>query len=446
MNKQEREEPNQVNEAKNPPEPGKPISEMKASEYDIIAFDMDLCIAEYNVNAFNALKMHSDMLQIMQKLNYPKEIYPTQNEQKDPKTSLANFFIRGFIDKSNFLVLKIGEDLKILMAYNGYKRLSFEEIREIYGPGAKINQKDIDERKFFVVSNFFQSSLIYVVIRIAELRRTNRCQEHPKLKDLTCEQLIEDLYSVIIPELSTLHNERCLTEYMINPSMLSTPDRFFKPLTPEFKTSIEKLREKGKIVVVVTNSPYFYADKLLEFICGDGQKGYLNHFDYIIANSKKPKFFTEELSRDLPIHKIDLKNKENFVDLETVQNLDFDFDQNRVSSGGSLKRFVDFLKKNKGLGDGYRGLYLGDNPVGDMEARKEPEWDTCFVYKELSLLTGEWDREWMFDSGGTWGSQLYGLDQDGGLVKCYFFDKAVREFGASVDSVLGDAFIRFLKR
>lgn len=73
---------------------------MKASDYDVIAFDMDLTLAEYKMKSFIRLLFASVAAQLINHQGYPKDLFPGDDEEE---TFYCRFH-RGVIDLVSGLV------------------------------------------------------------------------------------------------------------------------------------------------------------------------------------------------------------------------------------------------------------------------------------------------------------------------------------------------------
>ena len=65
-----------------------------ASQYDAIAFDMDLCFAEYKSKNFLKLLYESVAAKMVIHLGYPQEIFPDEEEEE----LFYSRYAKGFID------------------------------------------------------------------------------------------------------------------------------------------------------------------------------------------------------------------------------------------------------------------------------------------------------------------------------------------------------------
>ena len=415
-------------------ETGNNILKGGASQYDIIAFDMDQTMAEYKLGNFMRTNFRVIAQALINELGYPHELYPTDEEEAE--WPLLNFYIRGCIDKNTLNVLKISDDLHVLTVYNGYKKLTSEEILAEYGQEAKLPTEGFKER-FHMVPEFFEAQTLFLTIRIKELR--NRGFKNEFLDSKSIDEIIRDWKAQTAWVGNDWHKEECRLRGYLFPQLYSYPHNYLKKLTAELRTALKKLREKGKLVCLMTNSHYGYTKILMDYISHD--KDWFECFDFITVYCRKPGFFNNP---EQEIFELDLENKETSVK-KVEDQANFDFENNKIWVTGNIHRFEEYVKKKLGKEE-VKGLYFGDNPGHDMVARFLPNWDCAFIYAELGELTGEWDSKQHFDVGKTWGSHLFGLTVDGQVKKSYFFGKASQEFDLTFNAVSSAQCVDFLSR
>jgi len=90
--------------------------------YDVIGFDIDHCLVQYNVPNLYRMTYHGLVDTLIKDRDYPKSMHELTEEQ-------FNFPMNGAIcDFETGCSLKLGADNTILRAYHGFRRLSLEEV------------------------------------------------------------------------------------------------------------------------------------------------------------------------------------------------------------------------------------------------------------------------------------------------------------------------------
>lgn len=124
---------------------------------------------------------------------------------------------------------------------------------------------------------------------------------------------LNDLFSV--PEICLISN---VTEYFIKNNIAFNPEILFYDVQnavgsihpvihnmfnesnigtylekyPELRTFLQRLKENGKKMFIVTNSPFKFLDVGMQYMLGEEWQEF---FDVVIVQARKPKFFTEQL-------------------------------------------------------------------------------------------------------------------------------------------------------
>ena len=100
------------------------------TDYDVIGFDVDNCIAKYNVQAFSETMTKT----FLEDLVNTCEGYPESLKKYDPKLLSKTQLNNGCVwDIDNGTLLKLGEEGVVLAAVMGFQKLQPEGINELYG-------------------------------------------------------------------------------------------------------------------------------------------------------------------------------------------------------------------------------------------------------------------------------------------------------------------------
>ena len=90
---------------------------------------MDFTLVNYKLKPFFKLLYEAASVYMIGTLGYPALLIPPTEEED----LLYEFCSRWVLDKQRLLLLKVSEDGEVLRAYNGYTRVSSEELTIIYG-------------------------------------------------------------------------------------------------------------------------------------------------------------------------------------------------------------------------------------------------------------------------------------------------------------------------
>ena len=153
--------------------------------------------------------------------------------------------------------------------------------------------------------------------------------------------------------------------------MAADPDRFIEP-DPDVVPMLIDQRESGKQVLLITNSEWEYAEKILTHVFDPqlpAEQTWQDLFDMVIVSANKPGFFEEP-------HRLYRVVDEDRALLRPHLG---PMEQGGVYFGGSAYQVEESL----GL-VGEEILYVGDHLFGDVHASKAAlRWRTALVIHEL---------------------------------------------------------------
>jgi len=165
------------------------------------------------------------------------------------------------------------------------------------------------------------------------------------------------------------------------------PVNYFDP-TPHLKTVLLNLKDSGKRLIFVSNSPYWYVDVGMKHVLGDQ---WMDLWDAIVVSAGKPAFYTE-IRR--PFREVNRET--NRVRFQKVEKLE----AGKVYTEGCLReltRLMDWGESNKKdeeemdrMGPlnnlNSNVLYIGDSLFADLvDAKREFGWITAAVTPEVGF-------------------------------------------------------------
>ena len=97
-----------------------------------IGFDADMCLVKYNVKAFYCLFVKCILEELHEKHGYPEEIlnFDYSNEESEDLNLMMNSMVFDF---KTGILLKLGEDKRILVALRGRRVMEPDEVQKLYG-------------------------------------------------------------------------------------------------------------------------------------------------------------------------------------------------------------------------------------------------------------------------------------------------------------------------
>ncbi|XP_010525764.1 PREDICTED: 5'-nucleotidase domain-containing protein DDB_G0275467 isoform X2 [Tarenaya hassleriana] len=152
--------------------------------------------------------------------------------------------------------------------------------------------------------------------------------------------------------------------------ILSDPHRYLVK-NGQLLRFLRMLKDKGKKLFLLTNSPYHFVDGGMRFLMEDtfGVKdSWRELFDVVIAKANKPEFYTS----DHPFRCYDTER-----DTLAFTKVDA-FHPNKVYYHGCLKSFLQITKWH-----GPEVIYFGDHLFSDLRGPSKSGWRTAAIIHEL---------------------------------------------------------------
>lgn len=308
----------------------------------LIGFDMDHTMVVYNRNNFEELAFKETLKKFIE-ASYPEEL---SQLKFDP-----NFVIRGLlVDMERGNLLKVDAHKYVKAAYHGKRKLEKSERQSLY------NSESIDPPKLLSLDTFFALSEVQLFTEIVDFKLRNKDAIKKSFKE------IYDDLRLFIDE---SHSDGSIKSKVIkDPAKYITVDK-------HLPTTLNRYKEAGKELFLLTNSGYSYTDKVMTYILQDSLDLYTpwtDYFDYKIVGARKPIFFTQ----NQPFYEV-------MTDSGLLKQFDGKLAKKSVYFGGNCKLFQNLTGVK-----GDKILYLGDHIFGDIIRSKEMfNWRTLFVVDEL---------------------------------------------------------------
>jgi len=313
---------------------------LRMSTIDWVGFDMDYTLAIYNQDQMDALSIELTADRMV-KRGYPAYLKQLRYDTRFP--------IRGLlIDKRYGHVLKMDRHKVVHNGYHGARRLSREELLELY------HHRRIRPHtpRYHWIDTLFSLSEVTAFAAVVEaLEKKGEHVDYDKL------------FSDVRAAIDEAHADG--TVYRVVTGDLPR----FVERDPELARALHKLRSAGKKLFLLTNSPWTYTNTLLTYLLGDAMPEYpswRHYFDVAICSAMKPLWFREGRP---------LMEREGDV-LRAVKP---PLERGRLYEGGNLRDF----ERLAGL-MGSAVLYVGDHIYGDiLRSKKESAWRTAMIIQEL---------------------------------------------------------------
>lgn len=308
-----------------------------------IGYDMDYTLVQYRIEEWERRAYHHTRRLLA------RRGWPVESLEFDPAR-----VIRGLtIDLEAGNLIKPTRFGYVIRAAHGTRFLEFEEQRAAYA-GVVVDPAD---PRFVFLNTLFTLSEATLYAQLVDLLDAGR---------LGAVISYAELYRVLRATVDEAHLPGTLKE-----EILAEPGRFLEP-DPETTTALLDQRYAGKRLMLITNSDWDYARRLMEIAFDPRLPAGMNWrdlFDLVIVGSDKPGFFTE--SR--PLYRI--ADEEQGL----MRPHHGDLEPGGVYFGGCASQ----VEAHLGL-SGDEILYVGDHLYADVHVSKAVlRWRTALILREL---------------------------------------------------------------
>jgi len=169
---------------------------------------------------------------------------------------------------------------------------------------------------------------------------------------------------------------------LLHRTIAADPKRYLQK-NPDLARYLLRIRESGRSLFLLTNSPLYFVDAGMQYLVGAavkeaGLESWTSLFDVVVTQANKPAFY----HRQQRFRKV---NPDGSLSLQAVEN----FERGQVYTGGGLEEFHRLT--------GYREsnvIYMGDQIYSDLvEPQKATQWKTAAIIKELAHEVEEMNCE-----------------------------------------------------
>ncbi|XP_066278220.1 cytosolic purine 5'-nucleotidase-like isoform X3 [Branchiostoma lanceolatum] len=371
---------------------------LRLDKIKFYGFDMDYTLAVYKSPEYECLAFDA-VVKRMVDIGYPEELLKFEY---DP-----SFAVRGlWFDRTHGNLLKVDPYGNILVCVHGFHFMSAAEISELY-PNKFIQAQPNDDR-IFVLNTLFNLPETYLVACLIDYltNAPGHVMEKTGVR-------IGDVFMSYMG----IHNDvRAAVDWvhMKGSMKQETVDNMDKYVVkePKIPMLLHRMREAGAKVFLVTNSDYWYTEKVMTYLFDfphgpTDSNGYIpnngptikptgkmkndapwrpwkSYFDAIIVDARKPLFFGE----GTPLRKVDCETGKLALGSYIGQ-----MQPNTVYCGGNSELLSEIMgAKGKDV------LYVGDHIFGDiLKSKKSHGWRTFLVVPELAQELHVWtDKQDLF--------------------------------------------------
>uniref|UniRef100_A0A0D6R9B8 Uncharacterized protein n=1 Tax=Araucaria cunninghamii TaxID=56994 RepID=A0A0D6R9B8_ARACU len=318
---------------------------LRLDHIQVYGFDYDYTVAHYT-ESLQALIYDLAMEHIVKENRYPESCLQFQY---DP-----DFPIRGlWYDKKHGCLLKLDffHSIEHDGCYYGRRKMTEEEVEGIYG-----NRR---------ISRDYASNLTALMDLFCF---SEACLLSDIIQHFVDEKLDFDpcsVYEDVKHAIGHVHHSG-----LVHRKILAKPEKYLVKNAAVLHF-LNRLKEKGKKLFLLTNSPFYFVDGGMRFMFEDfGLKGdsWQNLFDVVIALADKPNFYMSER----PFRCYD-KDR----DILAFSKVD-KFEPRKIYYHGCLNSFLEITKWK-----GTEVIYFGDHLFSDLRGPSKAGWRTAAIIREL---------------------------------------------------------------
>lgn len=312
----------------------------------VIGFDYDYTLVRYKTDVlFLLYELAKDRL--VNDFRYPAELL--QGQRYDPE-----FAIRGLaVDLENAWICKLTSSYRVASAFYGRRRVTQNEVREMYKSERGTGIQSVDERmrRLRPLNDHFSMVEACLLADVVQWFTDRKIRFDPR-------SVVTD----VIKAVGKVH-----TSGQWHRTVVEDKDRYMEP-DPEGRLLklLRRFKAAGKKLMLTSNSEFWYVDAGMSHVVGEKWR---RLFDIVVAPAGKPAFYTQ--SR--PFREVDIETGQIKYDPIT------ELSPQRVYCEGSIAELSQF----SGL-DMSRVIYFGDSLMADLvEARRLWGWTTGAIIPEV---------------------------------------------------------------
>jgi HAD superfamily 5'-nucleotidase-like hydrolase len=346
---------------------------------DTVGFDFDYTLVSYTEDL---LELIYDMAlqRLVADRQYPAEMLEI-GLRFDP-----NFSIRGLaVDTKTGWICHLAYTHKVAVAWEGRERVPTPRIYAEYR-GKRGMTPSERRKRLKPLNDLFSMSECCLIADTVQF-----------FKDRNIPYNGQNVITDVLSAIGTTHISGDFHRLVAN-----NPAKYFEP-TPHLKQVVRNLKDAGKRLIFVSNSPFWYVDAGMKYIFGDD---WTKDWNAIIASAGKPTFYTEETR---PFREVDIATaRPMFKPVERFErgrvytegclkeltrlmdwsrpsisqnvNVDEDEDEDEDAKFGITSGAVDVAAANV--------LYIGDSLFADLvDAKREFSWTSKSILQFAFRIT-----------------------------------------------------------
>eukprot|EP00472_Partenskyella_glossopodia_P002052 CAMPEP_0197522094 /NCGR_PEP_ID=MMETSP1318-20131121/7282_1 /TAXON_ID=552666 /ORGANISM="Partenskyella glossopodia, Strain RCC365" /LENGTH=559 /DNA_ID=CAMNT_0043074329 /DNA_START=208 /DNA_END=1887 /DNA_ORIENTATION=- len=294
---------------------------------DVVGFDYDYTLVSYSEELQSTIY---DMAKttLVEKMRYPTNL---AQFEYDP-----TFAIRGLaVDMETGWLCQLSYSSDVVLAYNGRQRISDEVLLDTYS-GTSTIPPNLRNQRLRPLNDLFSMVEACLLADVVDFFVKTGIPFNPKL-------VVEDVLKAV----GSAH-----VSGSMHRAVLQDVDKYIE-FPPHLRNILERFKNNGKKLWLVSNSQFWYVDAGMRHVVGDDWR---ELFEVVVVGASKPGFYTE----NSPFREVSARTGR--IKFKSIESLE----EGGVYTQGSIQELLRITKTS-----GSRVLYLGDSLFADLvEARR----------------------------------------------------------------------------
>lgn len=336
---------------------------------DTIGFDYDYTLVTYTTELLQLIYQMA-LKRLVEEKQYPIEMLES-GLKFDPY-----FSIRGLaVDRENGWICHLSYTHKVAVAWEGRHRVPRARIVTEY-TGKRALSPSARKKRLKPLNDLFSMAECCLMADTVQFFLDRDIPFCPR--------------SAVNDVLGSITNTHVSGKF--HTAVAEDPERYFEP-KPYLKGVLDAMKESGKRLILVSNSPFWYVDAGMNFVGGPKWR---DQWDVVIASAGKPAFYTEDTR---PFREVEpVTGQVKFKQVTTLE-------KGKVYTSGCLKELTETIDwyKPPDIADvddsdiimddmndvnspltSPNVMYIGDSLFADLvDAKREFGWTTAAITPEV---------------------------------------------------------------
>ncbi len=204
---------------------------------------------------------------LVEDFQYPEEMLEAGMEF-DPK-----FSVRGLaVDRETGWICHLSYTHKVAVAYEGRQKVTRERLMKEYSGKRALTPS---ERKVRLkpLNDLFSMAECCLIADVVQYFKDRSLPFCPK--------------NAVYDILGAIGSTHISGDF--HRIVASKPEKYFEP-SPHLREVLQKLKDSGKRLIFVSNSPFWYVDSGMKYVIGENWR---EMWDAVIVSAGKPRFYKE---------------------------------------------------------------------------------------------------------------------------------------------------------